>query len=352
MEMYVLLTFSTLSSNLIINRLNLFSILFFCIWSVVASILPLHAYEANGPFWSRVRLHGSFFVKQDTYKVGISGMQPSGKSNELQFNTPINPDNNKTLYCIRWYHAPSIYFNTNESLKEVSDNLFDDKQILYFTGKGISISTQLFLSTDFRQLRIGVGAGIKYSFLKNMTGELYGDTLINSNSQDKIDINKSLMYTPPKSYYFSCSPLFLLGYKICESNTYALLLDSTLAPCMFRHTEFGTIYNWMYFFNFDIGATWEKQISRYVNWSIRVAYGHCMSNQILDIEIIDEQEEAIMFNPPIVSHKISGFLLQIGMSIRLPALSRCPIPECSTRLDHKHDGKAYRGDSFFTSYPG
>lgn len=331
--------------NIIINRLKLFAILFFFVWSAAASILPLHAHEADDPFWSRVRLHGSCFVKQDTYKVRISGMKPSDRSGELQLNTSIGQSSDIGLYLMRWHHAPSIYFNRDKKASDRSEQVYNDAPILCFTGNGVSICTQLFLSMDFRQLRIGTGAGIKCSFFKDMVGKLCSDTQIEGVPQDET-CKKSFGYTPTKSYYFSWTPLLLLGYKIIENKHNALFIDGTFAPCMYSYSELEMAHNWVYAFNFDVGSTWEKQISRYVNWSIRVAYGFCMNNEIAECE-----SDINLFDTPVVSHRISGVLLQVGMSIRLPALSKCPINGCATRLDHKHNGKIYRGDSFFTPYP-
>ncbi|WP_339044540.1 hypothetical protein [Cardinium endosymbiont of Tipula unca] len=329
-----------------INQLKLFTVLFFFMWSAVPSMLPLHAYEADTPFWSRIRLHGSCFIKQDTYKVRISGMKPSDRSNELQLNTLVGPSRDVGLYHIRWRHAPSIYFNRDRKDSDRFEQADNSEQILCFTGNGISICAQLFLSMDFRKLRISTGAGIKCSFVKDMVGKLCEDTQIEGAIQDEVGIPQSFGYTPQKSHYFSWSPLLLLGYKIIDNNHYTLLIDGTFAPCMYRYAELGMTHNWAYAFNFDVGSTWEKKISRYINWSVRIAYGFCMNN-----EIAESEADINLLDIPIISHSISGPLLQVGMSIHLLALSKCPITACATRLDHKHNGKTYRGDSFFTPYP-
>lgn len=276
-------------------------------------------------------------------------MHPSDRDGVLQLNAPIQYGKHRLatgLYHIRWYHAPSIHFIKENYRNNHAQNDNSDARILHFTGDGITLCTQIFLSMDFWQLRLGIGAGIKCSFLDNMVGQWSRPILNKNNDPTKPNKKESSNYFPQNSYYFSWTPLLRLGHKIRETYYYSLWLDGTWSPWIFYHSELGIMhYHWRYVSNFDLGSTWERHISRYISWNLRVAYGFCSHNEITQLMSTSADKLSI------VTHRISGFLCQVGMRIRIPALSKCPIIGCATRLDHKHCGKAYRGDSFFIPHP-
>lgn len=305
----------------------------FLLW--VAPLIALQA--ATHPFWHDIQLHSTFGMKEDRYKVYISGMHPGRQDGEMEINGA--PIDGRTIqsYLIRWHHAPSIYFERDKDA--LDQNAYASEAIFGFTGKGITLFTQLLLSKEFRQLRIGAGAGIRCSFLKELIGEW-----INSSAwYDAQNHANNLLYTPPRPYYFTWTPLIRLGFKLIENENYTLLIDGTWAPCIYTFSQLGKRYYWAYQRNVDLGGTWEKQLARYVNWHLRVAYGFCLNNEIVETYAPSSPDDLLY-----VSHYIGGIMAQVGISICIPVLRKCPIMGCHTKLDHTHSGKQYRGAGLFT----
>ena len=268
-------------------------------------------------------------------------MHPGRQAGEMEVNgEPIGEDTIQS-YLIRWHHAPSIHFERDKDKDKDDQSAYDPKGIFGFTGKGMTLAAQFLASIDYEQLRIGSGVGIRCSFLKEMAGDW-----VHSNPSDNGQNKGSspLNYIPAYSYYFTWTPLVRLGFKLIENQNYALLIDATWAPCIYHFSELGKSGYWIYGRNFDLGSTWEKQISRYVNWSLRVAYGFCLNN-----EVVEAYEPSSPDHLLIVSHYIDGVMAQVGISIRIPGLSKCPIMGCRTKLDHTHSGKQYRGDALFSN---
>ncbi|CAH2559677.1 hypothetical protein CAOEGIBSW744_0131 [Cardinium endosymbiont of Oedothorax gibbosus] len=265
-------------------------------------------------------------------------MHPGRQEGEME----VNGKDETTIhaYRIRWYHASSIYFERDQDTDDLEQSGYDPKGMYGFTGKGMTLAAQLLVAMDLQQLRIGAGVGIRYSFLERMEGQwVHGKP----SDDDQNKENKLLAYIPARPYYFTWTPLLRLGFKLIENQNYDLLIDGTWAPCTYHFSELGKSGHWHYSRNGDLGGTWKKQITRCIYWSLRVAYGFCFNN-----ELIEPYEPSSPDHLLSVSHYIDGIMAQVGISIRIPGLSKCPIVGCHTTLDHMHGGKQYRGDRLLT----
>ncbi|WP_162789982.1 hypothetical protein [Cardinium endosymbiont of Sogatella furcifera] len=301
--------------------------LLFLLW-----LAPLVALGAtNGSFWSRIQLQSVFSIQADSYKVHIKGMHPGRQAGEMEVNGATTQ-----AYLIRWHHAPSIHFEKDNDGISGSDT----KGIFGFTGTGMTLAAQFLVTMDFRQLRIGSGMGIRCSFFKEMAGQ-WVDSIPSNGAQN--EGNNALYYIPERAYYFTWTPLVRLGFKLIENQNYTLLIDGTWAPCIYNHSELGKAYYWIYERNFDLGGTWEKQITRYLYGQLRVAYGFCCNNELVEAYETSNPKRLIPNHLISVSHAIGSILAQVGISMRLPGLSKCPIRGCATTLDHAHYGNYYRG---------
>lgn len=267
-------------------------------------------------------------------------MHPGRQEGEMEVNGEPIDGTTIQSYRIRWHHAPSIHFARDKDKDDLEQSGYDPKGIFGFMGKGMTLAAQLLVAMDFYQLRIGAGAGIRYSFLKEMVGQWVDSRPLDGDQNKE---NKLLGYIPARSYYFTWTPLLRLGFKLIENQDYALLIDGTWAPCIYHFSELGRSGYWIHSRNGDLGGTWEKQIARYVHWSLRVAYGFYLNN-----EVIEAYEPSSPNHLLSVSHYTDGIMAQLGISIRIPGLSKCPIVGCRTTLDHTHGGKQYRGDALFT----
>ncbi|WP_419241376.1 hypothetical protein [Cardinium endosymbiont of Nabis limbatus] len=305
-------------------------------------LAPLVALQAtNQSFWRHIQLEGAFGLKADRYKVHINGMHPGRKDGEMQVHGEHRDRTAIGAYRIRWHHAPSIHFPRDKDKDDLKPSSYNPKNIFGFTGNGMTFFGQLLATVDWKRLRIGTGAAIRCSFLEKMVGEW-----VNNDASDKEEDFEytALNYTPERAYYFTWSPLLRVGFKLIENQSYSLLTDGTWAPCIYNFSELGKHYYWIYGRNFDLGVTWEKQLAHYINGSLRVAYALCLNNELAEPEIPSSVDELIST----VSHYTAGISAQVGISIRIPGLSRCPIAECATKIDHTHGGKYYRGDGIFT----
>lgn len=292
-----------------------------------------------------MQLHTAFSIKEDSYKVHIHGMHPGIREGQMELNgVPVREDSRNIVQCylIRWHHAPSIYFDRDE---DGDDQSVSFKDIFRFTGRGITLSAHFLVSKAFDPLRIGVGASIRCSFLKEMVGQWVHGGVSHDGENSENTLHR---YIPKRPYYFTWAPLMQIGFKVIEKQNYNLFIDATWAPCFYNFSGLGNHYYWIYGRNFDLGATWEKQLTRYINWNLRVGYGFCLNNELVE----DEDPSA----PPDISshdnflhisHYIGGIIAQVGISMRIPVLSKCPIKKCDTSPDHRHGGKHYRGGSLF-----
>ncbi|WP_243575297.1 hypothetical protein [Candidatus Cardinium sp. cByotN1] len=293
-------------------------------------------------FCNFIQLDSAFYIKQDNYKVHVSRMHPGKQDGEMTVNhitdEPIIP-----CYYIRWYHGPSIYFNKDKDSDSdhLQQNSYDPKNIFGFTGKGLTLATQLLLSTELFRLRIGAGAGIRCSFLKKMIGQWVNNSQL-SNKQDQQAYLTN--YIPTRPYYFTWTSLLRLGFKITETSYYTLLIDGTWTPSIYTFSELGTKYYLCYPRTFDLGTTLEKSFFYSWHWSIRLAYGLSLYNEILEHSDPSTPDDLVS-----VSHYIGGIIFQVGIGIRIPIGGKCSIMGCHIKPDHRHGGKYYRGHINFRS---
>ncbi|WP_342265226.1 hypothetical protein [Cardinium endosymbiont of Philonthus spinipes] len=304
-------------------------------------LAPLTALQATShSFWNNIQLHSSFCIKADSYTTHISGMHPGRQDGEMEINgAPINGTTIQA-YRIRWHHAPSIYFERDKDKDDSEQIGYDPKGIFGFTGKGITLAAQLLASIDLYQLRIGAGTAIRCSFLKNMTGQWIGSKALHDDPNNE---TKGFSYIPEHGYYFTWTPLLRVGFKIVNSQYYTVLIDTTWAPCIYNFSELGKRGYWVYQRNLDLGSTWEKQLSRYLNWNLRLAYGFCLYNEFLEAYEPSSPDHLIS-----VSHYTGGIVAQVGISLCMPGFNKCPVVGCHATLDHTHGGREYRGSGFFT----
>ncbi|MEF2228888.1 MAG: hypothetical protein V3581_02520 [Candidatus Cardinium sp.] len=309
-----------------------------CFLSFLLWLAPLVALGAtNDSFWSRIQLQSAFSIQVDRYKVHIKGMHPGSQTGEMAINRTT-----AQAYLIRWHHAPSIHFEKNDAgigdSKAIGGS--NAKGIFGFTGTGMTLAAQLLVAMDFQQLRIGSGVGLRCSFFKKMAGQ-WVDNIPSNDTQN--EAGNTLSYLPERSYYFTWTPLVRLGFKLIENQNYTLLIDGTWAPRIYNHSELDKAYYWIYERSFDLGGTWEKKITRYLHGQLRVAYGFCCNNELAQTYERSNSNRPIPNELISVSHAIGSIIVQVGMSMRLPGLSKCPIRGCVTTLDHTHYGNHYRG---------
>lgn len=305
-------------------------------WLGFAPFIPLQALRNS--FWNAIQLNTSLAIKKDFYKINTTGMHPSDKKNQMNINRQLEDAMTMQSYVIRWYHAPSIIFERDRVTENDHAQLNHDPEAVFsFTGTGITLSAQLLASIDFLRLRMGLGGGIRYSFFKELIGKwIKGNVLNKPNSPN----SNQFRYKPPHDYYFTWTPLVRIGFKLIEKKNYTLLVDGTWLPAIYTFSQLNRNSYWIYSRNIDLGTTCEKQISEYFYWSLRIAYGLCSHNEIVESLHVSTLNEMLLS----VSHYITGITLQIGMGITLPIGNQCPVPGCRSSVNHKHGGKHYKGN--------
>ena len=301
-----------------------------------APLVTLQA--ANQSFWRNIQLQGAFSIKVDSYKTHISGMHPGREDGEMEVNgEPM--DETTVQYLIRWHHTPAMLFQRDKDKDDSDDSQqcgYDPKGIFGFKANGLTLAGQLLVTIDLKRLRIGVGGGIRCSFLEEMTGAWIDNGTWNG---DEKEYYKSLTYTPLYAYYFTWTPLLRLGFKLIENKNYTLLIDGTWAPSIYTCSEWGKYYYWIHSLSFDIGIiTWEQQLTRYINGSLRIAYDFCSQNDIIEDFNPSRSDRVVS-----ISHFRDGIMAQLGIGIRMPGLGNCPIRGCAIKEEHTHNGKHYGG---------
>ena len=296
-----------------------------------APLVTLQA--ANQSFWHNIQLQGVFSIKADRYKTHTSGMHPGKQDGEMEVNGKPTDGTTIQCYLIRWHHAPAMLFPRDQDDSEQSG--YDPKGIFGFRGNGLTLAAELLVAMDLQRLRISAGGGIRCSFLSEMTGEWIDNGTWNG---DENEYYKSLTYTPSYAYYLTWTPLLRLGFKLIENQNHIFLMDGTWAPAIYSCSEWGQHYYWIYPLSFDIGITWEKQITDWINGSLRIAYDFFLQNDIIQDENPSSLDDMIT-----VSHYRDGIMAQIGLGIRIPGLGKCAVAGCAIKQDHTHGGRHYGG---------
>ncbi|MCZ6692846.1 MAG: hypothetical protein O6939_02965 [Bacteroidetes bacterium] len=177
-----------------------------------------------------------------------------------------------------------------------------------------SIPLTLTLSVDVDRYRIGGGVTLEFQKIGTFHPTSLKDTLRSFNTDFTLATIKK---------YFG-----FIGFTTFESWQYKMVADIQFGKInRGKHFNKNLISSGLYF---NFGYTVEKSFSEYFKIFVRPSIE--WKSYSMNIP-----ETGLTLN-----HRQPSIFIQVGANIRLPVLSKCPVPGCRTQINHAHDGYEYR----------
>ncbi|MFM8739970.1 MAG: hypothetical protein ACKOC0_07165, partial [Cytophagales bacterium] len=186
-----------------------------------------------------------------------------------------------------------------------------DKEIS-FKGNGLNIPFNLFIFyTHKQQYRVGLG---------------YSYELLNIGSMTPSD-NTIQRFQPSSSFGFVGKFYGFLGYSFHRWDEY--LFTGDLQVGSFSPTNFNSSFVTTSTY-FNLGVTAERELSEYLKFFVRPSF---------DFRSFDT---AIPEGGKTISHSMNTLYFSVGVTYRIPELSKCFLSDCHAQINHAHGNKEYR----------
>ena len=223
------------------------------------------------------------------------------------------------VYLIRPFDSNAVRLDGYRFFTESKKDQSVSK--LQLQGKGVVVPIILGSHVDWKKLRVGFNGALLLRQSPSLSVE---------EGEEEHSIKE---HAPQNKFSYDLQLFGSVGFKVFEYLSYAALFDfggganlscSTQGNNRLRAPDL----------TFGIGLQLEKAISENTSVFGRLS-GSIQENQ-QDVSDADEANVTVSYNQITV-------LCQIGISMSLPEHPECPIPNCHTRVKHRHSGKVYRG---------
>jgi len=270
--------------------------------------------------------YGQTFYSHDLR--GLAVYQPELGDNVFIFDEAYFGDNNIPVIYQDWVNNPIgigglIITDPNTGSTIITNGIpvgpndlvmgYDSIPIGYkSTAHSITFTASVFIDID--RYRLGAGATMEFQKMGTFRPTQLKDTLRSFKTDFRMATFKR---------YFG-----YVGVIVYESWQYKMLADLQFGKIN-RGKNFNKslISSSLYF---NGGFTIEKSLSEYFKVFLRPS----LEWKSYTIAIPESGLE--------VTHRQPSLFIQVGASIKMPVLPRCPVPGCNIQINHVHSGKEYR----------
>ena len=184
---------------------------------------------------------------------------------------------------------------------------------LSFKGNALNIPLQAFAYYSFSRYRIGAGYSYELMSIGSLAPTSLGDQIRD--------------FQPPSPTGFVRKYYAIIGASFYRVGDYLFTGDLQIGDFKPKSNFAPSVTGGMYY---NLGVTIERDFSEYFKGFVRPSYE------------IKSYSLAVPESGKAIDHTINAFYLNVGVTYRIPELSRCFIKDCHAQINHAHGNKEYR----------
>ncbi len=188
-----------------------------------------------------------------------------------------------------------------------------DSATLGFTSRGASVPLGAMLNYEHKYFRLGLGYTFEYHSVADF-------------SPISFPAGGIRKFTPDFKRGFHKRFYGTVGVPVYRYWDYLLIIDAKIGSWNpGKKFNKGIMKRGVYF---NFGATWEREFSEIFRAYVRPSF--------------DIKNYTIAADGISIKHSTPALLVDVGITIGLHPLRRCPVKTCRTQINHVHGGQEYR----------
>lgn len=219
--------------------------------------------------------------------------------------------NNTTVRYSNWTND---VVSSNYTLTPGAFTVSSDTAKLGFRARTMSIPLKATIHVEFDRYRVGGGFSMDYTRVGEFKPIRYGDEI------SGYSLERSNMFV---KHYFA-----MLGATVYRYYEYALVVDANIGGYGLGKGFAKNLMSKSAYLN--VGITAEREFSEYFRLFIRPSYE------------IKSYKLSIPETSQTLQHRLDGFYINAGFTVRLPELRRCFLKTCHAQINHAHGNREYR----------